>query len=42
VRNEEVPYVVMWGLSGSAVSFHIISNRQDFRKEKLLNVKCVF
>jgi hypothetical protein len=41
-RKAHAPYyIVICGLSGSNIFFHIISQRHDFRK-KLLNIKCVF
>jgi hypothetical protein len=34
-------YMIICGLCGSAVFFHIIHKHHDFREKMLLNVKCV-
>jgi hypothetical protein len=37
-----VRHIVIFGLPGSTIFFHIISQTARFSKKKLLNIKCVF
>ena len=42
-RNAHAPYyIVICGLSGSTITFHVIINGTIFGKNKLLRTKCMF